>query len=250
METAQKIRAAVAKVTLLRQASAERPELAAAVVTVKRFQARRFAGTYADLLAAGAYASAARFFLEELYSDKDYAERDAQFARIAGAIERFFPADVAETSVALAHLHAMTEDLDQAMARSWLDAPMLSGDLQGQATRYVHAWRQVDRRGDRSAQLDTVLGIGHEMARLTRLPGLRLMLKMMRGPASAAGLSSLQRFLETGFDTFAAMAKRPGGAEAFLEIIRLRERALIDLLFDAELVACETELGRILGQAR
>jgi len=76
------------------------------------------------------------------------------------------------------------------------------------------------------------------------------MLKMMRGPAAAAGLSSLQHFLETGFDTFAAMAKRPGGAEAFLEIIRLRETGLIDLLFDAELVACETELGRILGQAR
>jgi hypothetical protein len=246
METAQKIREAVARVTVLRQASLQRPELADAVVAVKRFQARRFAGTYADLLAAGAYASAARFFLEELYSDKDYAERDAQFARIAGAIERFFPADVAATSVSLAQLHALTEDLDQSMAKLWV-APPAGED---ESASYVDAWRQVDRPADRRAQLDTVLAIGHEMARLTRLPGLRLMLKMMRGPAAAAGLSSLQHFLETGFDTFAAMAKRPGGAEAFLEIIRLREGALIDLLFDAERVACETELRRILGQAR
>jgi hypothetical protein len=60
----------------------------------------------------------------------------------------------------------------------------------------------------------------------------------------------LQRFLENGFDTFAGMARRPRGAEAFLELIRERESALIALLFDAESVACETELRRILGQAR
>jgi hypothetical protein len=98
--------------------------------------------------------------------------------------------------------------------------------------------------------LTTVLAIGDEMARLTRLPGLRFMLKMMRGPAAAAGMASLQRFLETGFDTFSTMAKRPGGAEAFLSTIRQREEHLIRMLFDAELVACETELARTLGQAR
>jgi hypothetical protein len=87
------------------------------------------------------------------------------------------------------------------------------------------------------------------MARLTRTAGLRLMLKMMRGPAAAAGLGALQRFLECGFDTFAAMARRRGGAEDFLSIIQARESALMTLLFDAELVACETELARVLGQA-
>jgi hypothetical protein len=95
-----------------------------------------------------------------------------------------------------------------------------------------------------------VLGIGAEMIRLTRMPGLRLMLRMMRGPASAAGLSSLQRFLEAGFDTFAGMARRRGSAESFIETIRLRESRLITLLFDVELVACETEMAHLLGQAR
>ena len=80
--------------------------------------------------------------------------------------------------------------------------------------------------------------------------GLRMMLKMMRGPAAAAGLGSLQRFLESGFDTFAAMAKSSGGAEGFLNTIEARESALIRMLFDGDLVACETELARTLGQAR
>ena len=102
------------------------PSLRAALGWVKRVQSQRFAGTYADLLARGPYAAATRFFLDELYSDKDYAERDAQFARIAGAIERLFPAQMRGTAVDLAELHALTEELDQAMAVASLahdDAP-------------------------------------------------------------------------------------------------------------------------------
>ena len=220
------------------------PALGAAVGAVKRVQSRRFAGSYADLMAGGPYAAAARFFLEELYSDKDYAERDAQFARIAGAIERLFPEQVAATAVALAELHALTEELDQAMALAWL----AQADDLSDAQRYTAAWREVGRRPEREGQLVVVLGIGRQMARLTRTAGLRVMLKMMRAPAAAAGLKALQRFLECGFDTFAAMARR-GGAEDFLGIIQVRESALMALLFDADLVACETELGRILGQA-
>jgi hypothetical protein len=244
MEAARKIRSAVAQVSLLRQAMEANTALHAAVGEVKRVQSRRFAGSYADLLAGGPYAAAARFFLEELYSDNDYAERDAQFARIAGAIERLFPEQVAGTAVALAELHALTEELDQAIALAWL----AQADGLSEAQRYTAAWREVGRRPERESQLVVVLGIGRQMARLTRTAGLRMMLKMMRGPAAAAGLGALQRFLECGFDTFAAMARR-GGAEDFLGIIQGRESALMALLFDADLVACETELARILGQA-
>lgn len=246
MDTAQKIRQAVTEVSLLRQEGLATPALGEAVRAVKRLQARRFAGTYADLLASGPYASASRFFLDELYSDKDYAERDAQFAKIAGTVEKFFPADVANTAVALAQLHSLTEALDHALAVQWLGMP----DSDPVHERYVVAWRAVGRREDRNRQLDVVLAIGAEMARLTRAPGLRFMLRMMRGPAAAAGLGALQNFLETGFDTFAAMAKRPRGAESFLGTIREREGGLIARLFDDDLVACETELARILGQAR
>lgn len=244
MSVAQTIREAVADVERLRQESRAVPEIGHAVVRLKRLQAARFAGTYADLLASAAYAPAARFFLEELYSEHDYGERDAQFARIAGAVETFFPKDVAETAASLARLHALTESLDHAMARA---IPLADAEDAG---AYVRGWKAVGRREDRQRQLSTVIAIGAEMTRLTRLRGLRTMLRMMRGPASAAGLSSLQGFLEAGFDTFAAVAKQRGGAERFLQTIQEREQRLMDLLFDADPVAAETELRRILGQAR
>jgi hypothetical protein len=244
MEAAQTIRSAVARVGELREAQAAKPGLRDAVIRIKALQARRFAGTYEDIMSRGPYRAAATFFLDELYSERDFAERDAQFARIAGAIERFFPSAVAQTAVNLASLHALTEALDHGIGVAWLDLDASLAD----AARYVTAWRQVGRRAEREAQLADVLAIGREMARLTRTPGLRTMLRMMRGPAHAAGLASLQRFLEAGFDTFASMA-RGDGARAFLAIIAERETRLIADLFDAPAVACETQLARTLGQA-
>ena len=244
MNTAHIIRRAVADVERLREESRVLPDIGTAVTLVKRFQARRFAGTYADLLASGTYGAAARFFLEELYSDRDYGERDAQFARIAGAVDKLFPREVGETAARLAQLHALTEALDHAMARA-----VVLEDTDD-VTGYLRAWKSVGRRAHREQQLETVVAIGAEMGRLTRMPGLRMMLRMMRGPASAAGLSSLQRFLETGFDTFAGVARMRGGAEHFVATIQEREVQWMTLLFSADDVACETELRRILGQAR
>jgi hypothetical protein len=73
---------------------------------------------------------------------------------------------------------------------------------------------------------------------------------MMRDPASGAGLGALQRFLENGFDTFATIAKRRGGAERFLQTIQEREQRLLELLFEADAASGAAELLRILGQAR
>jgi hypothetical protein len=93
-----------------------------------------------------------------------------------------------------------------------------------------------------------VIEVGHQMARLTRMPGLRTMLKMMRAPAVASGLGSLQHFLETGFETFADVV-RQRGADEFLGIVQAREAALIALLFDADPAMCEAAFRRTLGEA-
>jgi hypothetical protein len=242
MDAAKTIRDAVARVDALRHAQQQVPGLAGAVQAVKHYQAKRFAGTYADLLARGRYSSAARFFLEELYGDKDFAERDAQFVRIAGGLQRVFPAQVTALAVALADLHALTEQLDHLLALEWLRC---TGESSVHA-RYIKSWRACGSRDSREAQLSTVLEIGVEMDQLTRAPGLRLLLRMMRAPARAAGLAALQHFLETGFDTFAAMQ----GAQGFLETVHAREEALMVMLFDAEFVACETHLREVQQQAK
>ena len=244
MDAAQTIRDAIADVTALRMHRTGDPALGAAVGSVKSLQARRFRGTYADLMASPMFGPAARFFLEELYSDTDYTDRDQQFGRIAGTLQTVFPQPVVNTAVALAVLHAQTEELDQDMGRAWLAT-------QGaDATRYAAAWRAVGQRPARQQQLQRVLAMGTDLARLTRTPGLRMMLRMMRGPAQAAGLGALQKFLEGGFDTFGQLARQRGAVEQFLATIEERERALMEQLFDGDAVICATQLAHTLGQAR
>jgi hypothetical protein len=243
MDAARTIRDAVGQVAELRRSAGEDPLLGQALVAVKRLQSRRFAGTYADLLVDRTYAAGARFFLGELSGERDDAQRDEQFARIAGAIERLFPAQVGATAARLAQVHALTEDLDRDLAKAW------RASADAEPARYVAAWRLAGREPDRQRQLQAVIDLGHELARLTRTAGLRTMLRMMRAPATAAGLAALQAFLESGFDTFAGMARQRGAVENFLATVSEREQHLLQLLFHAGFPAAETALARTLGQA-
>ena len=176
-------------------------------------------------MASREFGPATQFFLEELYGDKDFAERDAQFGKIAKALQTLFPSQVVQTAVSLAQLHRLTEELDHAMGLA-----LLRLNREGQAT-YAHAWAMVDRRSERETQLSTVLVVGSELERFTKMTGLRTMLRMMRRPAQAAGLGALQRFLESGFDTFASMSGKQQLALQFLDVIRTREMAFIDVVF-------------------
>ena len=237
MEPAETIRSAVAAVSLLRVQTTASPRLSAAVRHIKLFQAERFRTTYSDLLASDEYGPATQFFLNELYSDKDFVQRDAQFAKIAGALQTLFPKQVVQTAVTLAQLHRLTEELDHQMG-----VAMLSMPDNNEVANYVGAWRSVGRKDDRQRQLNTVLAVGSELERLTRTPGLRLMLKMMRRPANAAGLGALQAFLEAGFDTFAAMSGQNRMVTRFLFTIEQRESNLIDALFSPTQMLAEKYL--------
>ena len=246
MTASDTIRTSVAEVNALRARAAQSPALYHAVRAVKAFQATRFRATYADLLATPRFEPAVLFFLNELYSDKDYTQRDAQFVRIAGPLERLFPASIVDTAVAMAQLHAITERLDCAMAQAWLDAsadPGADSACALSASDYVLAWRQVGAREGRDFQLATVLRVGEDLVQFTRKRGLRTLLSLMRPAARASGLGALQSFLEAGFDTFGAMSQDGQTAHAFLGYIRQREGALLDTLYgDTELVSAVTAL--------
>jgi len=194
--------------------------LAERVRAVKAFQHARFMHTYADLLADRRYAGAARFFLDDLYGPRDFAQRDDQFARIVPGLVRLFPREIVSTVASLAELHALSERLDTAMAMN-LPEPPFDGAV------YAQAWRTVGQPAERERQIALMLSVGSALDRYTRNALLRHSLRLMRGPAHAAGIGALQEFLERGFDTFREMR----GAGAFLGLIAQRERELAARLF-------------------
>ena len=206
-----------------RQRRAALPALLGRVNALKKFQQRRFSHTYADLLPSTRYGPASHYFLDELYGPNDFTARDAQFARVAPAISRVFPSEVAKSIAILAELHALSETLDTAMAMRLVNDRITPID-------YIAAWQGVGRALDRERQIELTLSIAAHLDRVTRLPLLRNALRLMRGPSHAAGLGELQRSLETGFDIFRAMK----GAEKFIALIASRERAFAAALFAAD----------------
>lgn len=225
-QTAQTVLQHLQAVAQERQRRRDDVNLGEAVSAVKAYQRQRFAATYADLLASKRYQAAARFFLDELYGPQDFSQRDAQFARVVPALARIFPKDVLRTVQVLAELHALSEQLDTQMAEHL--APQAAGEVLS-AERYAAAWRATGRPPARERQIALTAELGSALDDYTAKPLLRHALRMMRGPAAAAGLSSLQHFLEAGFDTFKTMR----GSKEFMQIIGERERSLAGALFAA-----------------
>lgn len=206
-----------------RRTRADTPGLEAQVIAIKRYQQRRFCHTYADLLESSRYGAASRFFLDELYGPEDFTQRDAQFARVVPALVRIFPREIVETVATLAALHALSEKLDTEMGRHVRPAPIT-------AQTYIDAWQSTGRPADREEQIRLTSTVAGRLDRLTRNAVIRNSLRLMRGPARAAGLADLQLFLETGFSTFRDMK----GAQEFTSIVESRERNLAAALFSAE----------------
>lgn len=220
--TTERILGELAQVQRLRELHAAEPARLERVRALKEYQARRFARSYADLLADPRFGLAARFFLDELYGPFEFADRDAQFARVVPSLVRLFPGELALTLEDLARLHALSERLDDEMAR----ALAAQGDAALDAAAYTRAWQVTGQPQARRQQIALTLDLGRAMDRHTRSRLLRGTLHLMRAPARAAGLGALQHFLETGFDAFARMK----GADPFLAIVRGREFALADAL--------------------
>lgn len=224
LESFADIAQALASVELLRLERLADIDLAQRTLKLRLWQAARFRKTYADVLNDPHMGPAALFFLSELYSGQEYSRRDAQFARIAAAIERLFPESVVLTATLLARLHALSEALDARMAIEWCKVCPNTSELDLPAYQLI--WKNLlldpSYALARRQQLYATQQLGLQLQQHTNVSGLRLMLKLMRVPANAAGLQDLQRFLERGFDTFGQLGKA-GMLPQFLSTIDQRE---------------------------
>ena len=187
---------------------------------LKRWQAARLARSYADVAAIPRYRAATSFFLDDLYSAKDFSRRDAEMLRIVPTMTRILPASAVETAALAIELEALSEDLDHRAARV-LDA----GPIDEAA--YSRAYRAGSTRPERERQIALIGSVGTRLDAVVATPFVYGMLKLMRRPAKLAGLEDLQEFLERGFTAFRQMA----GADDFLAIITRRETESLNRLF-------------------
>src|SRR5512138_1846912 len=97
------------------QGAVRQPERAAALLPLlRRWQAQRLARTYADLAADARYAPATKFFLSDLYGERDFSERDRAVKRAYPVIEKTLPRAALAPIERAMELHELSVQLDTA----------------------------------------------------------------------------------------------------------------------------------------
>ena len=223
MDASERLLRAAAEVASLRAGIAADARLRGWSQALKHWQSARLAATHADLLAEPRHREAARFFLDDLYGAKDFSQRDAELGHVIPVLVRTLPESALATLADAVELDALSERLDEAMARLLREDDEAGID----EAAYARAYRACAPMADREHQLDLVLAIGRSLDRLVRMPLLGALLSAMAGPARLAGVPTMHDFLLRGFRAF----KGIGGASAFLARIDARERDLLHALY-------------------
>jgi hypothetical protein len=189
------------------------------------WQASRMTATYADLAAQVRYADAIAFFLSDLYGTTDFAQRDADLARVVPILTRMLPARVIATVGEATELNVISQELDRGLL-----ARLPRGDGIFTVAEYCRAYRWPADRPLRERQIALIGQIGAGLDEYVGKPMIRQALALMRRPARLAGLFALHDFLERGFAAFRKMK----GAGEFLATIDRRERELLAALYSGE----------------
>jgi hypothetical protein len=239
VDATQRLRDAVARVRALREAARADPVLAQDRLLVRAWQADRLARTYPDLLGSPRYGTAAEFFLSDLYGPKDFSARDEAIGRIIPTLTRMLPAAALETIALAVELDVLAETLDQRVAVELRQRQPNAHALAVSAASYAEAYRAAGSPAERERQIWLVGRIGAALDRLARKPLIAGALRLMEGPAHAAGLGALHEFLARGFAAFRGMR----GADEFLALIGARESRLNARLFADDPNAFDTEGG-------
>lgn len=189
---------------------------------LRRWQSARLIRTYADLLANARYRPAAEFFLDEIYGDRDFQQREHDLARIVPMMTRILPASVLHTAALALELNALSYELDAQMTRI-LAAEFDVHEAMDEAV-YVAAYRRCANYELRQRQIELVGQLGQDLRRIVQKPFIHTALKVAKTPAHLAGVGELHHFLDAGFHAFRQMGQY---AEIFITTIVSRESAIL-----------------------
>jgi hypothetical protein len=178
------------------------------------------------LIQQDAYRPAINFFLTELYGGLDFRQRDQQMSKVMPVMKRFLPDKVLLVISEAFELQAVSLEFDMEMAgyMERLDIQNLDMD------RYCKVYRARSDKPGRERQISLIRKLGYDLDRLVNKPLVNTLVRLLRGPAHAAGFGKLQEFLESGLGSFRALKD----VRYFNETIYQREWNSMQKLFAGE----------------
>ena len=193
---------------------------------LQQWQLQRLTITFDDLYRHHGYRHAVEFFVSDLYGGLDFRQRDQEMERVAPVMIRFLP-DRALVALAEAfELQALSLEYDVAMAQ-YMAA---EGIEELGMPEYGQVYRACSDRAGRERQIQLIQKLGRDLRPLVRKPVINALLRMLRGPAHAAGFGNLQEFLENGLASFRALED----PDHFVDTIFDREWVAMERLFAGE----------------
>jgi hypothetical protein len=195
----------------------------ASLLALQQFQQERIAQSYSDLMEDPGYRPAVDFFLTELYGGLDFRERDQDMSKVMPLMTHFLNDRTLSTMSEAFELQAISLEFDIAMAGNLNERGVRNLDM----PQYCETYRAVDDRPGRERQILLIRELGHDLKRLVRKPFVNMLVRLLRGPAHAAGFGKLQEFLEHGLESFRALDDVP----YFVETIYQREWRAMEGMF-------------------
>jgi len=195
----------------------------ASLESLQEWQRARILHSFEDLAAREDCRPAVRFFLSELYGGLDFEQRDQDLARVMPLMIRFLPDHALKTMSEAFELQAISLEHDVRMAE-YMDR---EGFGKLDMARYCEVYRGCSSRTGRERQIQLIRKLGYDLDRLVRKPLVNYLVRLMRGPAHAAGFGALQDFLEHGLSSFRAL----DDPAQFVDTIYQREWQAMELMF-------------------
>jgi len=190
---------------------------------LQKWQQERLARTFSDLLQQPPYRPAVTFFLTELYGGLDFRQRDQDMDRVMPVMRRFLPDKVLSIMSEAFELQAVSLELDMQMAGCMAQNGINHLDMD----RYCEVYRAGSDRPGRERQIILIRKLGYDLDQWVNKKLVNTLVRLLRGPAHAAGFGRLQEFLEAGLGSFRELED----VSYFNETIYQREWTSMEKMF-------------------
>ncbi len=197
--------------------------LNARLLAVQQWQKQRMCHTHQGLFAR--YPDMARYFLNRLYGGQDFGVLAAQIERViakAQRVEKLLPENTIRTGILGIELSVMAIELDEAVARWWLEHR--PDEAQPTGALMQQAYRALGQDRLRHQQMDMLDQLASRLDQFVRSFMVQSVFKMVKGPMHKHGMGDLHDFVGEGF----AAMKPLKSARDFIGVFTAAERALID----------------------
>lgn len=193
-------------------------------LAVQDFQVRRLKRDFRDLRRSEEYGPFADFFVTEIYSARDFTERNESFRRLAGQFRTVLGEEIYNGLVRLLDLHSLTDRLDVEIAESLRVA---GTPIEFTEANYEVAYRTLDNYDDRVLQIDLIVESLQFTHQISRQALIGVVLKSAR---LAVGLFSKDRTIEL-LERACTMLRHIKNIDHLVREVRTREIARLDRIY-------------------